>query len=88
MLSPMPAIRCRQIGAGDIPAVADLLTRGFSYRSPQFWHRALDHLTRHEPPPGLPKYGYLLETGDTLVGAILMICSAMPVCAAVFPAVR
>ena len=79
MLSPMPAIRCRQIGAGDIPAVADLLTRGFSYRSPQFWRRALDRLTRHEPPSGLPKYGYLLETGDTPVGAILMICSAMPI---------
>ena len=75
----MPAIRCRQIGAGDIPAVADLLTRGLSDPQPQFWHRALDQLTRREPPPGLPKYGYLLESGGTPVGAILLICSAMPV---------
>ena len=85
MVSPMPAIRCRQIDAGDVPAVADLLTRGFPYRSRQFWHRALDHLTRHEPPPDLPKYGYLLETGGTPVGAILMICSTMRVGATVAP---
>jgi hypothetical protein len=77
MVSPMPGIRCRQIEQGDIPAVAKLLTQGFPNRNEQFWEHALGQLTRHEPPRHLPKYGYLLETNDAVVGAILMICSAM-----------
>jgi len=78
MVSPVPGIRCRQIDEGDVTAVADLLTRGFPNRSRQFWQHALDQLTRREPPYGLPKYGYLLETGGVPVGAILLICSTMP----------
>jgi hypothetical protein len=77
MVSVLPAIRCRQIDESDVPAVADLLRRGFPNRNRRFWRRALGELTRREPPPGLPKYGYLLETGGAPVGAILMICSAM-----------
>jgi hypothetical protein len=79
MVSPVPGIRCRQIDEGDVPAVAELLIRGFPNRNRQFWRRALDQLTRREPPPDLPKYGYLLETNGVLVGAILLICSAMRV---------
>jgi hypothetical protein len=77
MVSALPAIRCRQIGASDVAAVAALLTRGFPKYNRQFWRRALDQLTRREAPPDLPKYGYLLETDGVLVGAILLICSAM-----------
>jgi hypothetical protein len=77
MVSAVPALRCRQIDESDVPAVTELLRRGFPNRNRQFWHRALNELTRREPPPGLPKYGYLLETGGTFIGAILMICSAM-----------
>jgi hypothetical protein len=77
MVSALPAIRCRQIDESDLPALTELLRRGFPNRNRQFWHRALSELTRREPPSGLPKYGYLLETGGSLVGAILMICSAM-----------
>ena len=77
MVSVLPAIRCRQIDESDVPAVAELLRRGFPNRNRQFWRRALSELARRAPPPGLPKYGYLLETNGALVGAILMICSAM-----------
>lgn len=77
MLSPVPAIRCRQIEEGDIAAVAKLLRRGFPNRDREFWQHALNQLTRHEPPRDLPKYGYLLETNGTIVGAILLICSEM-----------
>jgi len=73
----VPGIRCRQIAEADAPAVVGLLTRGFPSRSRQFWVHALEQMTRHEPPPELPKYGYLLESGGTVVGAILTICSAM-----------
>ena len=85
MVSAMPGIRCRQIEEGDVAAVADLLTRGFPNRNRQFWCRALDQLARREPPPDLPKYGYLLEIGGVPVGAILLICSAMRVGATLAP---
>ena len=73
---------CRRSAAdrsneGDVAAVAELLIRGFTNRSRQFWHHALDQLTRREPPRDLPKYGYLLETNGVTVGAILLICSEM-----------
>jgi len=73
----MPAIRCRQIGEADIAAVATLLTRGFPNHTRQFWLHALHELKRREPPPGLPKYGYLMESDGDPVGAILLICSTM-----------
>jgi hypothetical protein len=77
MDAPVPAIRCRQIGEADIHAVATVLGRGFPNRSREFWLRALDRLAGHEPPLGLPKYGYLLESGNDPVGAILLIFSTM-----------
>jgi hypothetical protein len=77
MVSSVPGIRCRQIEEGDAPAVAELLTRGFPNRNRQFWYNALDQLARREPPPDLPKYGYLLQTDGELVGAILLICSTV-----------
>ena len=75
MPTSAPSLRCRQIAESDIPAVAALLARGFHHRNQQFWLRALAQLTRREPPPGLPKYGYLLESGGVVVGALLLICS-------------
>jgi hypothetical protein len=75
MENNVPRIRCRQIGEADISAVAALLTRGFPNRPHKFWVHALRELERREPPPGLPKYGYCLETAGTLVGALLVIAS-------------
>jgi hypothetical protein len=77
MVSAVSALRCRQIDEADIGAVASLLTRGFPARNRQFWLGAFTQLTRHEPPPGLPKYGYVLESGGIIVGAILVICAKM-----------
>lgn len=71
-------LRCRQINEADIGAVATLLSRGFPNHDREFWLRAFKQLTRHEPPPGLPKYGYLLASDGIVVGAILLICSTMP----------
>lgn len=85
MVSALPAIRCRQIDESDVPAVAELLRRGFPNRNRRFWQHALDALARREPPPGLPKYGYLIENGGAPVGAILMICSTMRAGAALAP---
>jgi hypothetical protein len=75
MVAPVPAIHCRQIADTDVAGITALLTRGFPSRREQFWRRALQQLGSRQPPPGLPKYGYLLQSGDAPVGAILMICS-------------
>jgi len=73
----VPSLRCRQIGEADIAAVAALFARGFPHRNRGFWLRAFARLTRREPPPGLPKYGYLMESDGIAVGAILVICTSM-----------
>ena len=73
----MTGLRCRQITETDIDAVASLLARGFPAHNRAFWQAAFAQLTRHEPPPGLPKYGYLLESNGITVGAILLISAAM-----------
>ena len=77
MVSPTTDLRCRQIDGGDIAAVASLLTRGFPKRDRQYWLRAFAQLTERESPPGLPKYGYLMESEGVPVGTILLICSTM-----------
>ena len=79
MVSPAPALRCRQIDQGDIAALAMLLSRGFPKRNRQYWLRAFEQLTTREPPPGLPKYGYLMESDGVPVGIILLICSIVRV---------
>jgi hypothetical protein len=77
MVLAMTGLRCRQIEKADIDAVATLLAQGFPSRRRQFWLHAFAQLTAREPPPGLPKYGYLLDGGGAVVGAILLICSTM-----------
>jgi hypothetical protein len=71
----VPAIRCRQITEADVPGIAALLARGFPGRDARFWRDALAQLGARQPPAGLPQYGYLLESGDRPVGAILLICA-------------
>jgi hypothetical protein len=71
----VPAIRCRQITEIDVPGITALLACGFPSRDLQFWQDALAQLGARRPPADLPQYGYLLESGDRLVGAILLICA-------------
>jgi len=75
MLATLSAIRCRQIAEADTAEVAALLTRGFPTHPHRFWRSALHELRRHEPPPGLPNYGYLMECDGAIVGAVLLISS-------------
>jgi hypothetical protein len=76
-VAPVPAIRCREITEADVPGITALLARGFPSRDAQFWRHALDQLGARQPPPGLPQFGYLLESGDKPVGTILLICVQM-----------
>jgi hypothetical protein len=75
MPSATPSLRCRQIEEGDIESVASLLAQGFPTRSRQFWLEAFAQLRRHAVPPGLPRYGYMLDSDGRAVGAVLLICS-------------
>ena len=66
-------IRCRQIGADDLDALAHLLTKGFPERQIAYWHGALAALRDRDAPEGYPRFGYLLQAGDAVVGVILLI---------------
>ena len=70
---PIQKVRCRQIEAADLGAMADLLAKGFPNRAHAEWVRALDILSRHAPPEGFPQYGYMLECEGKPVGVILLI---------------
>ncbi len=66
-------VRCRQITATDIPAVADLLAVGFPQRSLSYWSDALNALRGRIAPEGYPQFGYLLEGERAVVGVLLLI---------------
>ena len=68
-------IRCREIEVADIEGIVDLLTGGYRIRKRDFWARRLYRLSRHSPPPGFPKYGYVLDCDGTPVGVILTLFS-------------
>ncbi len=67
---------CREIHANDIDRVVALLGRGFGGEA--YWVGALRRLADHPTPPGLPKYGYVLEHEGDLVGVILLIFTDVP----------
>lgn len=71
-----PRLRCRRIEESDVAGIVDLLTRGFGPRRTRgFWEDVLERLRNRSLPAGLPRYGYLLESEDRPVGAILQIFS-------------
>jgi hypothetical protein len=70
----MPSIRRRQIEEGDIDAVIAVLVPEFRY-SRAFWVAGFKRLATHLPPPGYPKYGYILQNKSQIVGVQLMIFS-------------
>lgn len=74
---PHPRVRCRRAEDADAAAIAALLTRGFPDRSAAYWTKALAQLRDHPTPADCPKYGYVLEAGDRLVGVILLIFVAL-----------
>ena len=73
MTEPAPKVRCREIGASDIEAVADLLTRGFFGRARGYWMQGLRRQASREVPPGYPRFGYMLDNGGTPVGVLLLL---------------
>jgi hypothetical protein len=75
----MPAtsrVCCREIVPGDLDALLTLLHRGFPERSRENLALSLERLTDRSAPAGYPKYGYVVEANERLVGAILLIFSS------------
>jgi len=69
----MSKVRCREIAAGDVDAVADLLTRGFARRKRNYWLDGLRRQATRAVPSGYPRYGYLLEAAGAVVGVLLLM---------------
>lgn len=69
-------IRCREIGIADLDAVADLLTRGFAYRSRDYWTAGLRRQSVRDVPEGFARFGYMLEHDGRPVGVLLLIYTA------------
>jgi hypothetical protein len=72
------AVQRRQIQEADLGAVAELLARGFRFRSKSYWLRGLARMGGRPVPAGCPRYGLLLESESRIVGAILTIYSSVP----------
>jgi hypothetical protein len=77
MLATRPEIHCREIGSGDIAEIVNLLRKGFPERDRAHWLRGIERMGALVVPPGLPRYGYLLESNGAPVGVILVIFSSM-----------
>ncbi len=73
----VPQVRCREIVESDVVAIADLLTRGFSGRTREYWMRGLRRQSERTVPQGHPRYGYLLENDDGPVGVLLLLYSSV-----------
>lgn len=66
-------IRCQPIEAEDIPAVIDLLQKGFPRRDRRYWEAGLRRLAHCLPPPGFPHFGDMLTMQGRPVGVHLLI---------------
>jgi hypothetical protein len=66
-------IRCREISETDIESVADLLTRGFAWRSREYWMQGLRRQATREVPNGYPRFGYMLDYDGMAVGVLLLL---------------
>jgi len=69
-------LRCREISATDIDAVADLLTRGFVGRSRDYWMQGLRRQAARKVPSGYPRFGYMLVNEGMPVGVLLLLYSS------------
>ena len=68
-------VRCRLITGDDIAALIELLCKGFSGRARTVWDDGFARMAARQIPEGAPRYGYCLDAGGRLAGAILLIAS-------------
>jgi hypothetical protein len=68
-------VRCRQIVESDMGALTNFLLSGFPYRTHEWWGAGLDRLMALPPVEGIPRFGYVLESENGIVGVLLTISS-------------
>jgi hypothetical protein len=73
-----PQVRCREIREGDLDRVADLLTRGFAWRSRGYWIQGLRRQAARKVPQGYPRFGYMLDHDGLPVGVLLLLYTLRP----------
>lgn len=81
MLAPAASpqrVRCRQIAESDLPGLADLLARGFPRSDRATWTRGFERLAALAPVEGMPRFGYVLDSEQGIVGVLLLISSRRP----------
>jgi hypothetical protein len=66
-------VRGRQIREDDLAGIVELLARGFPEHSRDYWARVMTHLRSRAITEASPKYGYLLESDERPVGAVLTL---------------
>jgi hypothetical protein len=66
----------RDIDPSDFEAVAKFLGEGIGFR-PEYFLHLFQALEKHSTPAGYPKYGQILESDGTIVGAIILIYSTV-----------
>jgi hypothetical protein len=69
-------LRVREITPADFDRVAELLGKSMGY-SNQYFLNLLQRIMEHRTPAGFPKYGQLLESDGSTVGAIILIFSTI-----------
>lgn len=72
---PKERVRCRPVDTADLPAIAALLAQGFRGRKTQEIASGLSGLADRAIPRGAQRYGYCLDTGGRIVGAVVLIAS-------------
>lgn len=68
-------VRCRRIELGDLEALAALFQEGFASSKREFWDKGLANMAALMPIEGIPRFGYVLDSPEGLVGGLLTISS-------------
>ena len=68
-------VRCRPITDADLDELAQLLPLGFPRSRPSYWASGFARWQKLPVVEGVPRYGYVLDTGFEIVGVILLISS-------------
>jgi hypothetical protein len=68
-------VRCRQIVESDLDGLADLLTKGFPLSCRSYWTNGFARWPHLPVVEGLPRYGFVLDSGSGPVGVLLLLSS-------------
>lgn len=68
-------LRCRPIADTDLDGLADFLARGFPRTTRSYWTAGFTRWQMLPMIEGMPRYGYVLDDGQAIVGTILLISS-------------